>query len=366
MIKSLQRITSIFFKEMHQVARDKPTFGMVVMIPLIQLILFGYAINTDVRQLPVTVVDYAQTSASRAMVAAVEASQVALVARYDNTPQQAEEALQRGEVRAALVLPADFERRVNDGEPAAQWVVDGSDTMVSSAIMKLRDMPLDALPGFTSEPVQELFQVTLFYNPEQRAVVNIVPGLAGVILTMTMIMFTSAALVREREHGNLELLITTPVRPMELMIGKILPYIVAGLIQVFIILWLGHLIFDVPVNGSIGQILWATLLFIAASLTLGLIISTMATTQLQAQQMTVFVLLPSILLSGFMFPFEGMPQLAQWIAELLPATHYIRLMRGIVLRGAEISQMPQEMMALAAFTLFGLIIAARRFKKNLD
>lgn len=365
-IKSLQRIASIFFKELRQIARDKPTFGMVVMIPIIQLLLFGYAINTDVRQLPVSVVDYASNSASRGMVAAVEASQVVTVVRRDNTPQEAEAALQSGKIRAALILPEDFERRLAANEVAAQWLVDGSDTMVSSAIMRLRYMPLNAIAGFSSEPLPELFEITLFYNPEQRAVVNIVPGLAGVILTMTMIMFTSAALVREREHGNLELLITTPIKPIELMLGKILPYIVAGLIQVFIILWLGYVIFDVPINGSVAHILWATLLFIAASLTLGLIISTMATTQLQAQQMTVFVLLPSILLSGFMFPFEGIPVAAQWIAELLPATHYMRLMRGIILRGAEITQMWSELLTLALFTVIGLLVAAKRFKKTLD
>ena len=365
-MKSLQRIIAIFLKELRQLARDKPTFGMVVMIPLIQLLLFGYAINTDVRQLPVTVVDFSNNSDSRAMIAAIQASQVAQVSKYEWSVQAAEESLRNGEVRAALIIPADFNQRLVNRENAAQWLVDASDPMVSNAIKQLKNMPVGAIPGYTSEPSRELFALTLYYNPEQRAVVNIVPGLAGVILTMTMIMFTSAALVREREHGNLELLITTPVKPVELMIGKILPYIFIGLLQVWIILTLGYLIFDVPINGSFAQILWATLLFIAASLTLGLIISTLAITQLQAMQMTVFILLPSILLSGFMFPFEGMPVVAQWLAELLPATHYMRLIRGIILRGAEITHMWFDVLALGLFTILGIIAAARRFKKTLD
>lgn len=192
------------------------------------------------------------------------------------------------------------------------------------------------------------------------------PGLLGVILTMTMIMFTSAAIVRERERGNLELLITTPVSSMELMLGKILPYIGVGLIQVAIILGLGHFIFAVPINGALSQVLLATLLFIAASLTLGLLISTLAQTQLQAMQMTVFILLPSILLSGFMFPYEGMPLPAQWIAEVLPATHFMRLIRGIVLRGGELSELLPDVLWLAGFTLLVLTLAAHRFKKSLD
>ena len=365
-MNSLQRILAIFLKELRQLARDKPTLGMVVMVPLIQLLLFGYAINTDVRHLPVAVVDFADNSGSRALIAAVQASQAADVIRYEHSVLQAEAAMRRGDVRATLIIPRNFEHRMARRETAAQWLVDSSDPIISSAIKQLRDLSAAAIPGFYSKPAKPIFEITLYYNPEQRAVVNIVPGLVGVILTMTMIMFTSAGLVREREQGNLELLITTPVKPVELMIGKIVPYIFIGLVQVWIILALGYLIFSVPFDGSVAQILWATLLFIAASLTMGLILSTMATTQLQATQMTVFILLPSILLSGFMFPFEGMPKAAQWLAELLPATHYMRLMRGIILRGASISHMWMDVVALAVFTFFGVAVAAMRFKKTLD
>ncbi|WP_051786191.1 ABC transporter permease [Endozoicomonas numazuensis] len=363
---SLQRIMSILVKELRQLSRDRPTFAMIVIIPLIQLLLFGFAINTDVRELPVSIVDDSRTYYSRALIEALKATQVIRVVRQDATPQEAENALQRGTVRAALLIPSDFNQRLNDGRPPAQWLVDGSDTMISSAILKLQTMPFSAIEGIQSVSPRALFEVVLYYNPEQRSVVNIVPGLVGVILTMTMIMFTSAALVRERERGNLELLIATPVHPMELMIGKIVPYIFVGLIQTGIIISLGHLIFDVPFVGSIVQMLLATMLFISASLTLGLIISTCTETQLQAMQMTVFILLPSILLSGFMFPFEGMPVAAQWLSELLPATHYMRLMRGIVLRGAEIQCMSNNALYLGVFTIAGLMVAAKRFKKSLD
>ncbi|MCB1761496.1 MAG: ABC transporter permease, partial [Gammaproteobacteria bacterium] len=210
------------------------------------------------------------------------------------------------------------------------------------------------------------FEVTLLYNPEQRSAVNIVPGLVATILTMTMIMFTSAAIVRERERGNMEMLITTPVRPIELMLGKIIPYVFVGAIQVTIILALGHLVFGVPINGSLAQLAGATLLFICASLTLGLVISTVARSQLQSMQMTIFVLLPSILLSGFMFPYDAMPLAAQYIAEALPATHFMRLVRGVVLRDVNIFDMSGDLVWLMLFTAAGLAVASLRFKKRLD
>jgi ABC-2 type transport system permease protein len=250
--------------------------------------------------------------------------------------------------------------------PIAGWMVDGSDTMIAAAIKGLRAMPLAELLDKPANRNTPTFEVALFYNPEQRTAVNIVPGLVGVILTMTMIMFTSAAIVRERERGNLEMLITTPVRSIELMIGKIIPYIFIGLLQVAIILGIGHNIFNVPINGSLLHLTGATLLFIAASLVLGLVISTIAKTQLQSMQMTIFILLPSILLSGFMFPYEGMPEAAQVIAEALPATHFMRLIRGVVLRDVELFDMSYDIYWLLAFTLGGLLLASLRFKKRLD
>lgn len=374
---SLLRIKAIMLKELRQLSRDRITFGMVVMIPLIQLLLFGYAINTDVRNIPVAVVDQSHSVAGRIITESVKATQVITVTHSFATATLAEQAITEGKVRGALILPADLNQRIAQHRTLGQWLVDGSDTMVSAALIQLKNMPLQELTTYlpvsptapaslgpsTSSPN---FEVTLFFNPERRTAVNIVPGLLGVILTMTMIMFTSAAIVRERERGNLELLITTPVHSLELMIAKIIPYIFVGLIQVVIILGLGHFIFDVPINGSLTQILLGTLLFIAASLTLGLVISTIAQTQLQSMQMTVFILLPSILLSGFMFPYEAMPVVAQWISEALPATHFMRMIRGIVLRGGNIIDLWQDALWLFGFTILGLLVASLRFKKSLD
>jgi len=249
--------------------------------------------------------------------------------------------------------------------PIAQWLVDGSDTVIASTIKALRMMPLSELLDKPANRTYPTFEVTLFYNPEQRTAVNIVPGLVAVILTMTMIMFTSAAIVREQERGNMELLITLPLRSLELMLGKVIPYVFIGFVQLFIILAMGHLLFSIPLGGNLAALALATLLFICASLVLGLVLSTIAKNQLQAMQMTVFILLPSILLSGFMFPYEGMPIAAQWIAECLPATHFMRLIRGIVLRDVELSSMSLDLLWLLAFTLVGLLVAAVRFKKTL-
>ncbi|EOB3571612.1 ABC transporter permease [Vibrio vulnificus] len=365
-MNAIYRMKAIMVKEFRQLSRDRITFGMVVMIPLIQLLLFGYAINTDIRDIPVAVVDQSESTAGRILTESVKVTQVVSVTQRYATAEEAEQAIQDDIVRAALILPNDLTQRMAQGRPLGQWIVDGSDTMISAAILGLQTMPLTDFDFQIRPKPTQTFEVALYYNPSRRSAVNIVPGLLGVILTMTMILFTSAAIVRERERGNLELLITTPVRSFELMVAKIVPYIFVGLIQVFIILGLGHVIFGVPINGSVAQILLGTLLFIAASLTLGLVISTIAKTQLQAMQMTVFILLPSILLSGFMFPYEGMPVAAQWIAEVLPATHFMRMIRGIVLRGADLFDLWRDTLWMIGFTLLGLIIASTRFKKSLD
>ncbi|MBD8893184.1 ABC transporter permease [Labrenzia suaedae] len=381
-MRSLRRIFAIFSKELAQLRRDRMTFGMVIMIPLIQLVLFGYAINTNVRDIPVAVVDQSQTGISRTLVQIVQATQVVTVTENLPTPEAAEEAIKAARVRAALIIPADVAGRLarspsiglgtppstseETSRPVAQWIVDGSDTMIASAIKSLRAMPLTEILRKAPNRSTPTFEVSLFYNPEQRTAVNIVPGLVGMILTMTMIMFTSAAIVRERERGNMEMLINTPVKPMELMIGKIIPYIFIGLIQMMIILGLGNLLFNVPVGGRMLDLFTGTLLFIGASLSLGLVLSTMAQSQLQATQMTIFVLLPSILLSGFAFPYEGMPVIAQYIAEVLPATHFMRMIRGFVLRDAGLAELHRDVLWLAGFVVIGLTVAALRFKKRLD
>jgi len=373
----LSRISAITFKEFKQLSRDRLTFGMVVMIPLIQLLLFGYAINTNVRNIPAGLLDEAQTFQSRSITQAVLATQVVDFTVSYQSVKAAEQSITDGEVRAVLMLPRDLDQRIvaNQNNEATgnltrqalgQWIVDGSDTIVAGAIRSLRGMPLNELSPGNALPPPPTFEVALYFNPEQRTAVNIVPGLLAIILTMTMILFTSTAIVRDRERGNLELLITTPVHSLELMLGKIIPYILIGLIQMTIILGLGRLVFNVPIIGELTQIVLVTMLFIAASLTLGLIISTIAQTQLQAMQMTVFILLPSILLSGFMFPYEGMPKAAQWISEALPTTHFIRMIRGVVLRGASIENLHSDALFLILFTVIGLLIATLKFKKRLD
>jgi len=381
-MNSFLRIQAVFIKELMQLKRDRMTFGMVIMIPLIQLMLFGFAINTNIRHVPVGVVDHSQTGLSRVLVQTISATQVVDFTQHYLSIQQAQQAISSGEVHAVLIIPKDVSQRLvrhqsvglgsppsSDEEtsrPIAQWLVDSSDTMIAAAIKSLRNMPLVELLNKPANRGTPTFAVTLLYNPEQRTAVNIVPGLVAVILTMTMIMFTSAAIVRERERGNLEMLITTPVRSFELMLGKIIPYVFIGLVQTAIILGLGYSVFAVPINGSLLQLGAATLLFIAASLVLGLVISTIAKNQLQSMQMTIFVLLPSILLSGFMFPYQGMPIAAQYIAEALPATHFMRLIRGIVLRDVDVFNMRFDLYWLLIFTLMGLAVASLRFKKNLD
>lgn len=381
-MKSLLRIYAILSKELLQLRRDKMTFGMVIMIPLIQLLLFGFAINTNIRDIPVAVVDQSDTALSRTLVQIVSATQVVEVTHHFDTVAAAEEAIRDATVRAVLVIPADVDNRLvrhqavglaspaatdqETSRPIAHWLVDGSDTVIASAIKGLRSMPLRELFRQSANRQVPTFEVTLYFNPEQRTAVNVVPGLVGVILTMTMIMFTSAAIVRERERGNMEMLINTPVRSLELMIGKIVPYIFIGFIQVGIILGLGYWVFSVTVAGTLFDLAVTTGLFIAASLSLGLVISTVAVNQLQAMQMTVFVLLPSILLSGFMFPYEGMPEAAQVIAEALPATHFMRVIRGVVLRDASLFELRGDLIWLALFSLVGLLVASYRFKKRLD
>tara|TARA_R110002110_G_scaffold205066_5_gene416838 strand:+ start:13711 stop:14817 length:1107 start_codon:yes stop_codon:yes gene_type:complete len=368
-MSTLQRIGAISAKEFLQLSRDRVTFGMIVMIPLIQLLLFGYAINTMVRGIPVAIVDQSGTAMARSISEQVRVSQVVTITERYATPAQAEAAIVAGHIRAALVLPHDLPQRLVTARPAGQWLVDGSDTMVSSALLGLRNMPLSDVSGAAIgayAAAAPSFEVALFFNPERRSQVNIVPGLAAIILTMTLVLFTAVALVRERERGNLELLITTPIRPLELMIGKLVPYIFVGIVQIIIILGLGRLLFDVPFQGGLLSLTLVTLPFIAANLALGLLFSTLAATQMQAMQMTFFVLMPSILLSGFMFPFDAMPAVAQYLAEVLPATHYIRLIRGVFLRGADAGQLLPDVLWLIGFTVVMLLIATKRFRKSLD
>jgi ABC-2 type transport system permease protein len=330
------------------------------------MLLFGYAINFDVRGLNAGVVDEARTSMSRALVADMEASGVMRVRDHAASIGDLRRSLRSGEVSIGVYIPADFERRrLESNRPLAQLLVDGSEPTIENIARAFVAMPLPERAGVYRRD-RQVFEVRTEYNPEKRTAVQIVPALIGVILTMTMTMFTAVAIVRERERGNLELLITTPASSLELMLGKLVPYVFIGLIQTTLVLLLGVLLFQVPINGSLWAFYIAALLFIAATLTLGLIASTFAETQMQAFQMSIFVLLPSILLSGFVFPFDGMPQAARWIAQLLPLTHFVELVRGIVLRGAGLAELQVPIYKLLAFTAVALTVVTLRFHKRLD
>jgi ABC-2 type transport system permease protein len=362
-MKSLQRIFAIIVKELRQLSRDRLTFGMIVGIPALQLVLFGYAINMDVRHLSAGVADLSQTAGSRQAVMDLAQTQVIDINYQVDSVEELELLMRQGRIVAGIYFPPDYERRLRQPERSAiQLLVDGSDPVVGGAVVGM--VRSQRVSPYKDRP--PAMEIRTYYNPERRSAVATVPGLIGVILTMTMTLYTAIAIVRERERGNLELLINTPVRSAELMLAKILPYVFIGLLQVTVVLILGALLFEVPVRGTLLDIYRACLIFIVANLTLGLVISTLAQSQFQAMQMTIFILLPSILLSGFIFPFDGMPRAAQWIAEVLPLTHFVRLIRGVALRGATLPEMSSELLALGLIILVTMTVAVLRFSKRLD
>jgi ABC-2 type transport system permease protein len=369
---SLRRLRAVATKEVRQLSRDRVTFGMIVGVPLLQILLFGFAINFDVRHLATVVQDQANSSMSREFIAQMRATQVVSVDFTTDSSAEVDRLLREGRASMAVIIPRDFERRLqSQTRPVVQILVDGSQPSLAGVAGGIAAMPLldrhGAGPysgGKRLEPRR--IEIRTLYNPEKRTAVQIVPALIGVILSMTMVLFTSGAIVRERERGNLELLIATPLGRLELMVGKLLPYVGIGLIQTTLILILGTALFDVPIAGRLLDLDAAALLFIAASLGLGLFVSTIAQTQFQAFQLAFVTLLPSILLSGFMFPFEGMPVIAQWIAQVLPLTHFNVIIRGIMLRGADLPELWPQALKLVAFLVVMLLIAVARFKKRLD
>ena len=365
-----RRLWAVMLKELRQMRRDRITLAMIVGIPVAQLLLFGYAINTNLRDLPAGIADQAGTAASRALVMDIVATTVVRPVRFADTPQALMDDIRRGEYGIGIVVPADFERRRAEGRAQVQILVDGTDNSMQGAAAQLVQVPVEDAARKASPATRRLAEnplaVLAFFNPERRSAVNIVPGLIGVILTMTMVLFTGVSIVRERERGNMELLIATPVSSAELMTGKVLPYIVIGLVQTTLVLLLGMWLFQVPMSGKVAHVYVAAVLLIVANLALGLLISTAARSQFQAMQITFFVFLPSILLSGFMFPFAGMPVAVQWFAEVLPLTHFLRLVRGIMLRGASLWELWPEVLALCVFTAIMMGAAILRFRKRLD
>jgi len=370
------RLLAIVIKEFIQLSRDRLTFAMMIGIPLIQLTLFGFAINGDPKHLPTVVVAHEQSSFSRTIVSAMSNSGYFHLLASDTTEAQANAMLQRGEVQFVLTIPADFSRRLLRGErPAVLLEADATDPAATgNAIAAMRQISQSGLTRDLTGPLSSLqqgpapFELRLQprYNPEGITQYNIVPGLMGVILTMTMIMMTALGITREVERGTMENLLATPVRPLEVMVGKIAPYIVIGYVQVLVILLAAKFIFSVPFVGSLGLLLACVMLFITANLTVGITISSVARNQTQAMQMTFFFFLPSILLSGFMFPFRGMPGWAQVIGEILPLTHFLRLIRGVMLKGNVAAELWPNVWPLLLFILVVMALGLKRFRRTLD
>lgn len=369
------RIVAVLRKEFVQLRRDRLTFAMMLGVPIMQLVLFGYAINGDPRGLPTAVVAADNGPLVRSIVRAAENTGyfkiVATVADGD-----AEQLIAAGKVQFALVFPADFSRRVLRGEhPALAVYADATDPAATGpALAALSALPSLALANDLKGPLSSLhagaqpFELRLHrrYNPEGLTAYNVVPGLMGVILTMTLVMMTAMAMTRERERGTLENLLATPVRPLEMMIGKILPYVFIGYVQVAVVFSAARLLFDVPMAGSFVMLSATVLLFIVATLAVGFTFSTIARSQMQSMQMTMFYFLPNILLSGFMFPFRGMPGWAQAIGEVLPLTHFVRIVRGIMLKGVAWHDVWPEAGAIVAFTAVVGVVAMLRYRQTID
>ncbi|HEX6704969.1 MAG TPA: ABC transporter permease [Albitalea sp.] len=373
---SLQRTLAIFIKEFQQMMRDRLTFAMAIGVPILQLVLFGYAINTDPKGLPTAIVSYDTGPMARSLVAALQNTGYFRVTRQADSEAQADALLETGEVQFMVAIPPDFSRRVVRGEkPAILVSVDATDPSASgNAIAALAQVAQQALHADLGGPLAQLapgappyeLRVHRRYNPEGLSRYNIVPGLIGTILTMTMVMLTGLAMTRERERGTMENLLATPVRPVEVMVGKILPYVVIGYIQLGVILAAAWALFEVPMAGSLTLLLTMIGLFMLANLAVGFTFSTLAQNQLQAMQMTFFFFLPSILLSGFMFPFRGMPRWAQWIGEALPLTHFLRIVRGIMLKGNGMGQLVPELWPLLLFLALAGALALARYRQTLD
>lgn len=372
---SWQRVWSVLRKEFVQLRRDRLTLAMLIGIPLIQLILFGYAINGDPKHLPTAVASLDNSPLSRTLIRAVENT-----GYFDITAAvseaEAERLLSEGTVQFVLVLPSDFSRKLLRGErPVVAVYGDASDPSTSGgAIAALNQLPTKALQAEFKGPLARLqvpepafeLRVHRRYNPEGITAYNVVPGLMGVILVMTLVMMTAMAMTRERERGTLENLLATPVKPIEVMLGKILPYVVIGYVQVLMIYGASRVLFDVPMFGSHLLLTVAVLIFIVATLVVGFLFSTIARTQLQAMQMAIFFFLPNIMISGFMFPFRGMPTWAQWIGEMLPITHFLRVVRGVMLKGATLAEVGHEVWPMALFIMVVGGLAMLRYRQTLD
>ena len=372
--ESLQRARfwPMLWKEFIQMRRDRLTLLMMTGLPAIQLVLFGYAIQTDVRHLPTVVLDESRSAESRALVATIGNTGNFDVIGNVASRDAIRDAIESGEASAALVIPPDYEREIKRGRTAAvQMIVDAADPQTSAAALS---GALLAAQARATEIVARRFQaappldmrVRPWYNPAQRSAVFIVPGIIGILLTITMTLITGIAIVRERERGTLEQLIVTPIGKTSLMLGKLVPFVLVGYVQMSVVLGLGKLIFHIPVRGSLPLLYLLTVPFIVSSLGVGLLISTVARSQGQSMQMAFFFMLPNLLLSGYIFPRMAMPEPAQWVGLFLPLTYYLKVLRGILLKGVGLSELWSPTLALSAFAVVLLAISVRRFTKTIE
>lgn len=367
-----RRVGAMVVKEFIQLRRDRVTFATMILIPLLQLILFGYAINTTPRHLPTAVMAHENTDVTRAIIAALKNTAFFDITALPASEAEAEHLIRSGDILFLVEIPAGFERALRRGDtPQLLVAADATDPVASSSALGALDGVVgSALRRQRLVPEQGAAPFEIIqhrrYNPAGSSQLNIVPGLLGTILTMTMLIFTALSVTREVERGTMESLLSMPITPVEIMLGKILPYVLVGIVQGILILGAGMVLFAVPVEGSAPLLAVCSLLFITANLAIGYTFSTLASNQLQAVQMTFMFFLPNILLSGFMFPFAGMPQWAQWIAECLPLTHYLRTVRGILLKDAGLWDIGPDLAALAVLMLVAMAIAVARFRQTLD
>ncbi|HYW32418.1 MAG TPA: ABC transporter permease [Gemmatimonas sp.] len=366
----------MLWKEFIQLRHDRLTFAMMTMLPAMQLLLFGYAIQTDVRRLPTVVLDESRTAESRALVSVLEHTDNFRVVATVPDRSAARRWIERGAARVALVIPPEYQRAIRRGETGrAQLLIDAADPQSSGAAISGAQLAAAArgsqllaermVSGRAVSPLVEI-RVRPWYNPSQRSATFIVPGIVGILLTITMTLITSTAIVRERERGTLEQLIVTPIGKTSLMLGKLVPFVLVGYVQMTVVLLLGRLFFDIPLAGSLPLLYGLALVFIVGSLGIGLLISTVARNQVQAMQLSFFFMLPNILLSGYLFPRAAMPEPAQWAGALLPLTWFLEILRGILLKGVGVGDLWSELVTLTAFAVALLALSVQRFSKTLD
>lgn len=369
----MNRIMAVITKEFLQLRRDRMTLGLIFMLPLVQLLLFGYAIQTEVKHIPTVVFDQSLSEESRDLTDAFSASGYFDIVYAVDSYTEVSRKIDRGEAQAGIVYPPDFARNIKRGEPAAvQVIVDASDNLVANqalaitssiGLIKSQDVILKRM---AIKGPQYDIRVRPWYNPDGITAYYMVPAILGIVVTMTMVMLTSMGIVRERERGTLEQLIVTPIKAYELMIGKVVPYVVLGYLQITVALIIGAVVFGVPMKGSLVQLYLLTLFFITACLGLGIFISNFAKTQMQAMQLAFFVMLPSILLSGFMFPRIAMPKVIFYFSYLIPLTYYLQIIRGIILKGIGYQYLVGQVSALAVFTIIFMGLAIVKFQKKIS